>query len=58
MCVSPSHACRIRAPLVLRRGASAQPWICLASVIARTSSRHVVLLVTVVSLCSFDSFVG
>ena len=27
VCVSPSHTCRLRAPLVLRRGAFAQPWM-------------------------------
>ena len=29
-----SHACSIRAPLVLRLGASAQPWICLAPLLS------------------------
>ena len=30
VCVSPSHMCRLRAPRMLERGASVQPWIGLA----------------------------
>ena len=48
VCVSPSHVCRLRAPRMLKRVASVQPWICLDFSVARTSFRHFVPLAPIV----------